>query len=377
MITRPKEQDKRYLLTLTPCIHPDHLYHYPPHSPVPHTHSPPSQSPCPPPPQRSPRYLLMWTHCTPSWQLSDMRTQLRWPPSWRSAGKSSLEPSMMSSPSSTVLSWLRYLDWHKIFLESYLGPPCCYWRERRRRRKPDRPNSWSWKPVPHQPASHRQRDPERVRRHQGSLRVAAARHREAGQRGFLVLPWVPSISGGGQTKKKHELILNLQTILYFYLKSRWVTTWKARVGQSGFLEVKLTSPFFSPGRWDEDSKYCHQLIIHIICLCQLSLVAPPSPREAAVSAFTSLDADQSGFIPSTRWYCSPVQMESKDCENQPTFGVKKPAHISFSSLATLMQNLGLFAEEEYVELMRAKMDSEGLGIILIHQVILSPCDPWI
>ena len=34
-----------------------------------------------------------------------------------------------------------------------------------------------------------------------------------------------------------------------------------------------------------------------------------------------------------------------------------------------MQNLELFAEEEYVELMRAKMDSEGLGIILIHQVI--------
>ena len=40
-----------------------------------------------------------------------------------------------------------------------------------------------------------------------------------------------------------------------------------------------------------------------------------------------------------------------------------------SSLATLMQNLNLFAEEEYVELMRAKMDSEGLGIILIHQVL--------
>jgi len=71
---------------------------------------------------------------------------------------------------------------------------------------------------------------------------------------------------------------------------------------------------------------------------QLSLVAPPSPREAAVSAFTALDADKSGFIPST-------------------------------SLATLMQNLDLFAEEEYVELMRAKMDSEGLGIILIHQFL--------
>ena len=40
------------------------------------------------------------------------------------------------------------------------------------------------------------------------------------------------------------------------------------------------------------------------------------------------------------------------------------------SLATLMQNLGLFAEEEYVELMRSKMDSEGLGIILVHQVRL-------
>lgn len=71
---------------------------------------------------------------------------------------------------------------------------------------------------------------------------------------------------------------------------------------------------------------------------QLSLVAPPSPREAAASAFTALDTDQSGFIPST-------------------------------SLATLMQNLNLFAEEEYVELMRAKMDSEGLGIILIHQFL--------
>ena len=38
-----------------------------------------------------------------------------------------------------------------------------------------------------------------------------------------------------------------------------------------------------------------------------------------------------------------------------------------------MQTLELFAEEEYVELMRAKMDSEGLGIILIHQVKQFPC----
>ena len=44
-------------------------------------------------------------------------------------------------------------------------------------------------------------------------------------------------------------------------------------------------------------------------------------------------------------------------------------HTFLFSLATLMQNLNLFAEEEYVELMRAKMDSEGLGIILIHQVL--------
>ena len=43
-------------------------------------------------------------------------------------------------------------------------------------------------------------------------------------------------------------------------------------------------------------------------------------------------------------------------------------YIPLSSLATLMQKLNLFAEEEYVELMRSKMDSEGLGIILIHQV---------
>ena len=35
-----------------------------------------------------------------------------------------------------------------------------------------------------------------------------------------------------------------------------------------------------------------------------------------------------------------------------------------------MQNLGLFAEEECVELTWSKMDSEGLGIILVHQVRL-------
>ena len=37
-----------------------------------------------------------------------------------------------------------------------------------------------------------------------------------------------------------------------------------------------------------------------LLVLQLSLVAPPSPREAAVSAFTALDTDQSGFIPGTR-----------------------------------------------------------------------------
>ena len=49
----------------------------------------------------------MWTHCTPSWRLSVMRTQRLWQQGWRSAGRNSLAPSTMSSPSSTASSWPR------------------------------------------------------------------------------------------------------------------------------------------------------------------------------------------------------------------------------------------------------------------------------
>ena len=78
---------------------------------------------------------------------------------------------------------------------------------------------------------------------------------------------------------------------------------------------------------------CHQKCkyscYNVFCF-QLSLVAPPSPREAAVSAFTALDTDQSGFIPSTRFkrkiqqllldkiaYPSPLQPGYPDAEPQP------------------------------------------------------------
>jgi len=79
---------------------------------------------------------------------------------------------------------------------------------------------------------------------------------------------------------------------------------------------------------------------------QLSLVAPPSPREAATEAFDSLAADTPGFIPSDQ-------------------------------LGQLMERLGLFSEEGYVDIMKGKLDSEGLGIILLPQFLeeFYPCSP--
>merc|ERR1712192_117347 len=55
--------------------------------------------------------------------------------------------------------------------------------------------------------------------------------------------------------------------------------------------------------WEElfGTQYDVIAFLYSVVLTKLSLVAPPSPREAAVSAFTALDSDQSGFIPSTRF----------------------------------------------------------------------------
>lgn len=67
---------------------------------------------------------------------------------------------------------------------------------------------------------------------------------------------------------------------------------------------------------------------------QMCLVQPPSSRELASEAFTALDADSSGFIPSDK-------------------------------LGQLMGKLDLFCDEAYVEVMRAKLDPDTLGIILL------------
>jgi hypothetical protein len=67
--------------------------------------------------------------------------------------------------------------------------------------------------------------------------------------------------------------------------------------------------------------------------CQ-DLVKPPSERDAAIVTFKELDPDNSGFI-------------------------------STDSLQPLMSKLDLFAEPEYVDVMKKKLDSENMGIILL------------
>lgn len=64
------------------------------------------------------------------------------------------------------------------------------------------------------------------------------------------------------------------------------------------------------------------------------LVKVPSPREKAIRAFKDLDKEGTGFLP-----CSELKI--------------------------LLSNLNLFAEDEYVEIMRDKVDPEGLGVILM------------
>ena len=70
----------------------------------------------------------------------------------------------------------------------------------------------------------------------------------------------------------------------------------------------------------------------------MDLVRPPSQRDLARDTFNTLDKDSAGFI-------------------------------SGDKLQELMQSLELFADTEYVELMRTRLDPDGLGIILLPQFL--------
>ena len=68
------------------------------------------------------------------------------------------------------------------------------------------------------------------------------------------------------------------------------------------------------------------------------LVRPPSQRDIARDKFAALDADSAGFIPGDK-------------------------------LQQLMESLDLFSDPEYVELMRGRLDPDGLGIVLLPQFL--------
>jgi len=68
------------------------------------------------------------------------------------------------------------------------------------------------------------------------------------------------------------------------------------------------------------------------------LVKPASPREKAILTFKEMDTDNCGFLPT-------------------------------SKLKTLLTSLDLFAEDEYVNIMKEKVDPDGLGIILKAQFL--------
>lgn len=68
------------------------------------------------------------------------------------------------------------------------------------------------------------------------------------------------------------------------------------------------------------------------------LVKPASPREKAILAFKELDKENCGFLPT-------------------------------SSLKTLLTSLDLFSEDEYVDIMKEKVDPDNSGIILKSQFL--------
>jgi len=70
----------------------------------------------------------------------------------------------------------------------------------------------------------------------------------------------------------------------------------------------------------------------------LRLVAPPSQRETAMEKFKEIDKEGSGFI-------------------------------AVEKLKDLMVVLDLFAEDPYVEIMKTKLDSDSLGIVLLPQFL--------
>jgi len=70
----------------------------------------------------------------------------------------------------------------------------------------------------------------------------------------------------------------------------------------------------------------------------MELVGPPSMRDKAKEKFSEMDKEGSGFVAVDR-------------------------------LKDLMLGLDLFAEDPYVEIMKNKLDSDSLGIILLHQFL--------
>ncbi|XP_055066140.1 ubiquitin carboxyl-terminal hydrolase MINDY-3 isoform X1 [Misgurnus anguillicaudatus] len=72
---------------------------------------------------------------------------------------------------------------------------------------------------------------------------------------------------------------------------------------------------------------------------EMALVAPESPSEQARRVFQSFDPEDNGFIPDTL-------------------------------LEDVMKALDLVSEPDYVNLMKSKLDPEGLGIILLGQFLL-------
>ncbi|XP_026140621.1 ubiquitin carboxyl-terminal hydrolase MINDY-3-like [Carassius auratus] len=71
---------------------------------------------------------------------------------------------------------------------------------------------------------------------------------------------------------------------------------------------------------------------------EMALVAPESPSEQARRVFQTFDPEDNGFIPDTL-------------------------------LEDVMKALDLVSEPDYVNLMKSKLDPEGLGIILLGQFL--------
>jgi len=76
----------------------------------------------------------------------------------------------------------------------------------------------------------------------------------------------------------------------------------------------------------------------VVFSTNMNLVCPETPAEAARRVFRSFDPDGNNFI-------SAILLED------------------------VMRTLGLFADSEYVELMKKRLDPETLGVILMHAFV--------